>query len=155
MPPDRNRKPGVQENTFSRNTLQGLRSPGLFAKSPITGLMMFLLGSLIFGVLAYQLTTNEAFLQWDMTIAKTFRATQINAPWRLMENILFGCFLGKEVVVLIGTILAVYFLYKHFWRELAMVGIGLGGGGLIWYFLSRYFWMLSNCLVHRFQADRL
>ena len=139
MPPDRNRKPGVQENTFSRNTLQGLRSPGLFAKSPITGLMMFLLGSLIFGVLAYQLTTNEAFLQWDMTIAKTFRATQINAPWRLMENILFGCFLGKEVVVLIGTILAVYFLYKHFWRELAMVGIGLGGGGLIWYFLSRYF----------------
>jgi len=100
---------------------------------------MFLLGSLTFGVLAYNLRTNEAFLQWDMTIAKTFRAAQTNAPWSLMENILFGCFVGKEVVIVIGTILEIYFLHKHFWRELAMVLIGLGGGGLIWYFLSRYF----------------
>jgi undecaprenyl-diphosphatase len=139
MTPDINTKPSVQENTFSRNTFQGLRSPGLFAKWPIIGLTMFLLGSLTFGVLAYNLRTNEAFLQWDMTIAKTFRAAQTNAPWSLMENILFGCFVGKEVVIVIGTILAIYFLHKHFWRELAMVLIGLGGGGLIWYFLSRYF----------------
>jgi len=139
MTPDRNSKPSVQQNTFSRNTRQGLRSPGLFAKWPTIGLMMFLVGSLTFGLLAYHLRTNEAFLQWDMTLAKTFRAAQTNAPWRLMENILFGCFLGKEVVVVTGTILAVHFLYKHFWRELAMVCIGLGGGGLIGYFLSRYF----------------
>ncbi len=138
MTPDRNNKASVQENTLS-STLQGLRSPGLFAKWPIIGLMMFLFGSLIFGLLAYHLRTNEAFLQWDLTVAKTFRAAQINAPWSLMENILFGCFLGKEVVVVIGTILAVYFLHKLFWRELAMVLMGLGGGGLIWYFLSRYF----------------
>jgi undecaprenyl-diphosphatase len=100
---------------------------------------LFLFGSLTFGILAYQLNTNETFLQWDMTVAKTFRAAQTNAPWSLMENILFGCFLGKEVVVLIGMVLAVYFLHKRFWQELAMVLIGLGGGGLIWYFLSRYF----------------
>ena len=139
MTPDRNNKPSLQENTSSANTLEGLRSPGFFAKLPIIGLMMFLLGSLTFGVLAYNVRTNDAFLQWDMTIAKTFRATQINAPWNLMENILFGIFVGKEVVILIGTILAVYFLYKHFWQELAMVLIGLGGGGLTWYLLSRYF----------------
>ena len=100
---------------------------------------MFLFGSLTFGVLAHLLRTNEAFVQWDMGIAKTFRAAQENAPWKLMENILFGCFLGKEMVILIGTVLAVYFLYKRFWRELAMVCIGLGGGGLLWYVLSRYF----------------
>jgi membrane-associated phospholipid phosphatase len=120
-------------------TSQGLRSPGLLAKWPIIGLTMFLFGGIIFGVLAYNLKTNEAFLQWDMTIAKTFRDAQINAPWSWMENILFGCFVGKEVVILIGTILAIYFLHKHFWRELAMVLIGLGGGGLIWYFISSYF----------------
>lgn len=89
---------------------------------------MFLVGSLTFAVLAYHVRSNQSLLQWDMTIAKTFRAAQSNAPWSLMENILFGCFLGKEVVFLIGTILAIYFLYKHFWRELAMVLIGLGGG---------------------------
>jgi undecaprenyl-diphosphatase len=134
---DRNIKPGVQDNTSNRNTFQGLRSPGLFAKLPVIGLMMFLAGSLTFGLLAYQLRTNEGLLQWDLTIAKTFRDVQTNAPWSLMENLLFGCFVGKEVVILIGTILAVYFLHKRFWRELAMVVIGLGGGGLIWYFLSR------------------
>lgn len=120
-------------------TFHGLRSPGFLAKWPIIGLTMFLLGSLTFAIVSYQVRTNQAFVQWDMPIAKTFRAAQINAPWSLMENILFGCFVGKEVVILIGTILAVYFLHKRFWRELTMVLIGLGGGGLIWYFLSHYF----------------
>jgi undecaprenyl-diphosphatase len=119
--------------------IHGLRSPGLLAKRPIIGLTMFLSGSLIFGVLAYLLKTNEAFLQWDMEMAKMFRAVQINAPWSLMETILFGCFLGKELVVLTGSILAIYFLYQQFWQELAMVLIGLGGGGATWYFLSRNF----------------
>jgi len=100
---------------------------------------MFLAGSLTFGILAYLLSTDKALLQWDMTVASMFRAAQTNAPWSLMENILFGIFLGKEVVILIGSILVVYFLYKHFWRELVLVVSGLGGGGLIWYFLSRYF----------------
>jgi undecaprenyl-diphosphatase len=117
----------------------GLRSPAVLAKKPIIGLTMFLFGSLTFGVLDYLLKTNEAFLQWDMEIAKMFRAAQINAPWSLMENILFGCFLGKELVVLVGTILAIYFLYQHFWQELAMILIGLGGGSSTWYFLSRNF----------------
>jgi membrane-associated phospholipid phosphatase len=120
-------------------TFPGLRSSGLLARQPIMGLMMFLVGSLTFAVLAYHVNSSQVLLQWDMTIAKTFRAAQSNAPWSLMENILFGCFLGKEVVILIGTILTIYFLHKQFWRELAMVLIGLGGGGLIWYFLSRYF----------------
>lgn len=138
MTRDRNRKPGAQENTSNRNTFQDLRSPGLFAKLPLIGLTMLLAGGITFGILAYQLRTNEALLQWDMTIGKTFRDVQTNAPWSLMENLLFGCFVGKEVVILTGTILAVYFLHKRFWRELAMVLIGLGGGGLIWYFLSRF-----------------
>lgn len=139
MTPDRNRKPGLQQNTFPRINLQGLRAPGLFAKFPIVGLTMFLFGSLTFGVLAYLLRTSEVLLQWDMTMAKIFRAAQTDTPWSLMEDILFGIFLGKQVVILIGTILVVYFLYKRFWRELAMVVIGLGGAGLIWYILSRYF----------------
>ena len=132
-------KPSVQENIHSRNTLRGLRSPGLFAERPVIGLTMFLTGGLLFGLLAYLLRTNEALLQWDMNVAKTFREAQVNAPWPWMEDVLFGCFLGKEVALLIGTILAVYFLHKRFWRELAMVVIGLSGGGFLWYLLSRIF----------------
>jgi hypothetical protein len=134
----------------------GLRSPAVLAKKPIIGLTMFLFGSLTFGVLDYLLKTNEAFLQWDMEIAKMFRAAQINAPWSLMENILFGCFLGKELVVLVGTILAIYFLYQHFWQELAMILIGLGGVARPGIFLVAILtdrdlwiiWMFSYCPVH-------
>jgi membrane-associated phospholipid phosphatase len=139
MTPSKNRKHDVQKKPFRKNALPGLRSPGLFAKLPVIGLTMFLFGGLIFGVLMSQLKTNEALLAWDMTIAKMFRDAQINAPWSLMEDILFGIFLGKEVVLLIAMILATCFLYKRFWQELAMVGISLGGGVLIWLVVSRYF----------------
>ena len=134
-----NKKLRIQENMFRRKALPGLRSTGLFARSPILGLTIFLLGSLTFGILAYQLKSNGSLIQWDMTVAKTFRAMQEKAPWPLMEDMLLGCFLGKEVVILIGAILSAYFLYKRFWPEFTMVVIGLGGGGLIWYALSLYF----------------
>jgi undecaprenyl-diphosphatase len=74
-----------------------------------------------------------------MAVAKTFRTLQINASWNVMENILFGIFLGKEVVALIGATLVLYFFHKRFWRELTMTVIGLGGGGMLWLLLSRSF----------------
>ncbi len=129
----------VQGNLLSRNTFRDLRSPGIFAKWPIIGLTMFVLGSLSFGALAYNVETNAALLRWDMTAAQTLHAAAQNIPSALVEYLIFGFFLGREIVVLIGTILGIYFLYKRFWRELTMVLIGVGGGGLLWYFLSRYF----------------
>ncbi len=137
MTTNRNSKPGVQENTVS-STLSGIRSPDLLAKSPAIGLTIFLAGGLTLVVLAYLLRANDALSQWDMTVAKTFRTAQVNAPWTLMEDILFGLFLGKQVVVLVGTILSIYFLHKRFWRELTMTAIGLGGGAFLWFLLSRY-----------------
>ncbi|HSB01815.1 MAG TPA: phosphatase PAP2 family protein [Anaerolineales bacterium] len=100
---------------------------------------MFLLGSLAFGALAYGVGTNGPLIPWDVATTKALHAYAMNIPPSLVEYILFGFFVGKEIVIVIGAILAIYFLRKHFWRELTMVVIGLGGGGLIWYFLSRYF----------------
>ena len=132
-------KRNVEEHTLSRNTFLNLRSPGLFARWPIIGFMMFLLGSLVFGALAYNVRTNTGLLQWDIATAKTLHTDAMNIPPVLVEYVIFGFFVGREIIIMIGTILAIYFLHKHFWRELAMILIGLGGGGLIWYFLSRYF----------------
>jgi undecaprenyl-diphosphatase len=129
----------IRDNIFQGSTFQGLRSPGLFAKRPIIGLVLFLFGTLIFGALAYSLKTNKAFVQWDMGIATAFHVAEPNVPWPYMENLLFGFFLGKEMVIAIGVILAIYFIYKRFWRDLMLALISFSGGGLIWYFLSRYF----------------
>lgn len=135
--PDRLIQLNTEKNTYAGNDLYGLRSPGSFAKRPLMGLTMFVFGSLAFAVLAYQLQTNDALAQWDMNVAKTFRAMQVNAPWEWMEQMLLGVFLGRQVVVMIGAILAVYFFHKRFWREFAMTLLGLGGGSLIWFTLSR------------------
>ncbi len=139
MTTDSHIRPSLQKNVLSRNAFYNLRAPGLLAKSPGIGLTMVLLGMIVFGTLAYFVSTKGPLIQWDTTTSKMLRADALNLPGSLIEYILFGFFIGKEIIVVIGTILGIYFLYKHFWRELAMVLIGLGGGGLIWYVLSQYF----------------
>jgi membrane-associated phospholipid phosphatase len=129
---------GSQENR-RRNAFRELRAPGFLAKRPVFGLILFLLGTLVFIFLADNVKSNESLILWDIRTAKAWRADTLNVPGSLVEYILFGFFLGKEMVVTIGLILGVYFLYKRFWRELGMVLVGLGGSGLIWYFLSHYF----------------
>ncbi len=134
-----NSKLNARTNILNRNAFRGLRSSGSFAKWPLIGLIMFLAGSLLFGALAYNVTTNGPLVQWDMAIAKTLHTAETNIPSNLVEYFIFSFFLGKEIVIAIGTILGIYFLYKRFWRELGMAVVGLAGGGLIWYFLSHYF----------------
>lgn len=129
----------LPENLLRRNTSAELRSPGLFARRPVLGLIIFLLGGLLFGALAFSVLPHGPLLRWDLASAKTWHTYAQNIPVYLVEYVLFGYFIGKEIILAIGLILTVYFLYKRFWRELSMVLIGLGGGALIWYFLSHYF----------------
>jgi undecaprenyl-diphosphatase len=120
-------------------TVPSLRAPGLFAQWPLLGTMMFVLGTLIFGFLAVNVSANESFIQWDMTATKTWQAALQRIPVSLVEYVIFGFYLGRELILLGGTILGIYFWHKHFWRELMMVMWGPGLGGLLWFVLSRYF----------------
>jgi membrane-associated phospholipid phosphatase len=129
---------GSQEN-IGRSSVRDLRSPGFLARKPLVGWVLFLLGALIFSGLAYVVKPDGPLAQWDLGTAKSLRADALGVPVSLIEYLLFGFFLGKEMVIMIGLILTVYFLYKRFWRELGMVWIGLGGGGLIAYLLNQYF----------------
>ena len=123
----------------NQSDAQALRAPGWLAQWPLIGFLMFVVGSLVFAALAYNITTTSSLIQWDMATAQSLHADLKNIPSNLREYIIFGFFIGKEIIVVIGTILAIYFFHKRFWRELAMALIGLGGGGLIWYSLSHYF----------------
>src|ERR1041385_517250 len=116
----------TNSNVLRRNTFRNLRSPGVLAKWPMIGLIMFLLGGIAFSALAYSVMPHGPLVQWDMATAKTIHATAKNISSWIIEYILFGFFLGKEIIIMIGTILMIYFLYKRFWREAAMVLVGLG-----------------------------
>jgi len=59
---------------------------------------MFIGGGLIFGALAYNLTTNGPLLRWDVPITQTLHARAANTPARIIEILIFGFFVGKELI---------------------------------------------------------
>jgi membrane-associated phospholipid phosphatase len=116
-----------------------LRSPGWFANAPVIGIVMFLLGTGLFGAIAYNVWTKGPLLQWDMPLAGQFHSQAVNQPERIIEILIFGFFVGKELLQVIVIILSLYFLHKRFWPELAMLLVGAGGGAIIWYYLTGIF----------------
>jgi membrane-associated phospholipid phosphatase len=116
-----------------------LLSPGWLSRWPMIGLLMFIVGGLLFGALTYNVRTNGPLLQWDPPVNTSLHKEAVNAHPLIIEVLVFAFFLGKELIIVIAAVLILYFLHKRLWRELAMSVIGIGGGGLIWYTLSRYF----------------
>jgi len=129
----------MTDNKLDSKSSADLRVPGWLTKWPVVGLLMVLVGSLTFGAFAYNVQTHGPLLQWDVPLSNTLHTDAVNSPARVIELLIFGFFVGKELIQVIAVILILYFLHKRFWRELSMVLIGFGGGALIWYSLSRFF----------------
>jgi len=126
----------VEDQPPRKNVLPDLRAPGLLAKWPIIGLIMFIFGSLMFGALTYNLLAHGPLLEWDRALANTLPAIGLKSPVYVKYIMITGFYVGESVIVVIDILLSLYFLYKRFWRELAMVAIGGVGAGLLFHFLS-------------------
>jgi membrane-associated phospholipid phosphatase len=126
-------------NKSDTKTPRDLRVPGWLAKWPLIGVLMFLVGSLTFGAFAYNVWTKGPLLQWDVPLTTELHSEAAKEPPRIIELLIFGFFVGKELVQVITIILGLYFFHQRFWRELAMLIVGLGGGAIIWYFLIGIF----------------
>ena len=120
-------------------TSRDLRAPGWLGRWPIIGVVMVLVGGLIFGSLTYDVQTHGPLFQRDVPLSTELHNEAVNEPPRIIELLTFGFFVGKELIQVITVILALYFLHKRFWPELAMLILGLGGGALIWYYLIGIF----------------
>lgn len=116
-----------------------LRTPELLARWPLLGLILFIVGSLSFGALAYNLQTHGLLIQLDTTLYHNLYAKALAAPARTNEILLFGFFVGKELIQVIVVLLGLYFFHKRLWRELLMVLIGSGGGSLVWRYFNTFF----------------
>lgn len=121
------------------NVRDGLRSPGWLARWPIVGLVLFLIGSALFGAMAYSVWTKGPLLQWDVPLNRQMHAEAVKEPARIIEFLIFGFFVGKELLQVMVVVLSVYFLYKRYWPELLMLLIASGGGAVLWSILIRIF----------------
>jgi membrane-associated phospholipid phosphatase len=125
-----------QENDLRKNDFTGLHTPGLLAKWPIIGITMFIFGSLLFGALTYNLYAHGPLLAWDKAIANTLPAIGLKSPPCVKDIMVAGFYTGKEVVTGLSILFSLYFLFKKYWQELAMMAIGWIGSALLFNGLS-------------------
>jgi undecaprenyl-diphosphatase len=128
----------VQKLQPRKDVLPGLRAPGLLARWPIIGLFMFIFGGLVFGALTYNLFAHGPLLQWDRTLANTLPAIGLKSPLFIKYTMITAFYVGERVIIVIDILLSIFFLYKRYWRELAMVTIGGVGASLLFHSLSTF-----------------
>jgi membrane-associated phospholipid phosphatase len=132
--------PRVDGRPLRSNAFMDLRSPGLLAKWPLVGLSLFIFGSLAFGGLFYNLVSQGPLLAWDRALAANLPALGLNSPAFVRVIMQVGFYLGKEVILVLDLLLAVYFIYKRYWQEFAMVTIG-------WMVAAGVFYLLSTAIA--------
>src|SRR5512140_3816575 len=102
-----------------RNTdFNGLRSPGLLAKMPMIGLLMFLFGGIMFGALFYNLRAQGPLLQWDKALSTALPAIGLQNAAILKPIMDAGYYLGGWGVIILTLVFSIYFLAKRYWRDL-------------------------------------
>ena len=100
---------------------------------------MFLFGSVVFVLLAYNLVTDGPLLKWDVPLAKSMHATALHSPAWVRIVMIAGYYIGDQLVALIGVLLAIYFLRKRYWRELTMLTCGFAISALFFLLLAHAF----------------
>jgi hypothetical protein len=130
-----------------KNVVTDLHSPHLLAKWPVIGLIMFVFGGLAFAGLAYNLLAHGPLLEWDRMVANTLPAIALKGPLFLKPLLDAGFYIGKDLVVGVSILLSIFFIYKRYWRELAMVAIGVPGSSALFETLSIYFAQIGRAHV--------
>lgn len=129
----------IKDQSPHKDLLPDLQAPGLLAKWPTIGIIMFAFGSLLFGALTYNLLAQGPLLKWDRELAYTLPAIGLRSPAYIKSIMNAGFFLGKYAIVAIEILLSLYFFVKRYWRELAMVMLGGLGSGALYFSLSPLF----------------
>ena len=125
-----------------------LHSPGYLAKWPIIGVMMFIFGVLAFGALTYNLFAQGPLLIWDRELANNLPAMGLTSPIIVKYIMDAGFYLGKDALTVLVIVHAIYFTFKRFWQELAMMLIGVMGG-------TAMFWIISHIINRARPTDQL
>lgn len=108
---------------------QLVRNPGL-------GLVLFFIGALLFGVLAFNVISKGPLTVYDLPIAQAFHFEARHGPWPILAIAWFFSATGQAGIMLFMLILTIIWVRQHHWRELALMILGVGGGEAFFQILS-------------------
>jgi undecaprenyl-diphosphatase len=100
---------------------------------------MFILGIIIFIILAYNLIVQGPLIKWDSYLAEYFHSLALKSSPFVIGIMVVGYYIGLYGIIVVGVLLGLYFIYKKLWKELVMVAVSLGLSGLIFLLLSHIF----------------
>ncbi len=100
---------------------------------------MFIFGSLVFAGLTYNLLAQGLLLAWDRATANTLPAIALKGPGYLKSLMDAGYIIGDQAIMVLGGLIALYLLFKRFWKALAMLAFGQIGSSSLFLLLSGYF----------------
>jgi membrane-associated phospholipid phosphatase len=126
----------MQDHQPRKNVFADLRSPGTLAKWPIIGWILFIFGGLMFAALTYNLLAQGPLLQWDKALATTLPAIGLKSPVYVKWIMDAAYYIGGWGPIILGVLLAIYFIYKRYWQEFAMLTIGEVGSTLLFLSIS-------------------
>lgn len=127
-------------STLTERSIPARPSPeGFLARHPAFGLGLFLLGGLIFGILAFNVRTNGPLLAWDIPIDQALHVRATHASWLAFNAMRFSGALGRETAAVVTVLLGLYWLWKRHWHALSMLVIGVLGGNIWFEVLSNLF----------------
>lgn len=126
----------IKDRSSTANAPFDLRSPDLLAKNPIIGVILFIIGGLIFGGLTYNLFAHGPLIPLDNSLAKTLPAQGLKDPPIVKYVMNAAFYLGKEVVSVYAILHALYFLVKKYWKEFWMFVIGVLGCSTVFFILT-------------------
>jgi hypothetical protein len=86
----------VQDHPPRNNVFTDLRAPGLLAKWPMIGVIMFIFGSLMLGGLTNNLLAQGSLLEWDRVLANTLPAIGLQSPAFVKGIMAAGFYMEKK-----------------------------------------------------------
>jgi undecaprenyl-diphosphatase len=111
----------------------------ILARQPWVGILIFLLGVFLFGLLAFNVTTNGPLIRLDEPIAQALHFQARHGSWVILGIMWFFSAVGFDGIFLFVIVLSAAWIWQKRWRELTMLIYGVGGGEALFQTLGHIF----------------
>ncbi|MBM7566994.1 phosphatase PAP2 family protein [Paenibacillus sacheonensis] len=128
-----------QRAAVRRSDSTGFRTPDLFAKRPVIGVAIFMIGLAVFGILAYNVYVQGPMIQWDKQMADHMHTSALNSAGWVSAIMIAGYYIGLQGYIVLAVAMALYFLSKRYWKEFLIIAVGCIGQGGLWLLMANVF----------------